>query len=142
MKKTLPGSLKELFQKAQKARKNSYSPYSGYSVGAAVRLESGEVFSGCNVENSSFGATVCAERVAIHSAVAENGKIEISEVMVLTDSPTPWPPCGICRQVIAEFAGSGPDAVKIYLVNLQEKMSSHTLKELLPLAFDPSHLRT
>src|SRR5690348_9517727 len=90
----------ELYEKAIQAQKHSYSPYSGCKVGAALRTRGGEIFSGCNVENSSYGATVCAERVAVQKAVSECGKIEIMEIMVVTDASPPWPPCGLCRQVM------------------------------------------
>jgi cytidine deaminase len=133
----LPGSLKELYKKAVHARKNAYSPYSGFSVGAAVRLESGEIFVGCNVENSSFGATVCAERVAIQSAIAHRGaKTRIAEVLVVTDAEPAWPPCGMCRQVIAEFGRHA----SIHAVNLKGEVRSTTLSQLLPEAFLPEHL--
>lgn len=138
---SLPTSILDLFESAQKAQKNSYSPYSQKKVGSAIRTLKGDIFSGCNVENSSYGATICAERVAIHSAVASYGPLQIKEILILTDTPDPWPPCGICRQVLAEFSGTDPSQIKIHLVNLQKKLSTHTLKELLPLAFDPSHLR-
>ena len=135
--KPLPGSLSELFVAAEKARKNSYSPYSGFKVGAAVRLTTGEIFGGCNVENSSFGGTVCAERVAIQSAIAAKGpSSRIAEILVVTDATPAWPPCGICRQVIAEF-GAG---AKVHAVNLNGALKSQSLKDLLPDAFLPGHL--
>lgn len=136
--KALPGSLKELFELAKRARERSYSPYSGFKVGAAVRLETGEVFGGCNVENSSFGGTVCAERVAVQKAVSEKGpNIRIAEVLVVTDATPAWPPCGLCRQVIAEFGAQA----HIHAVNLSGELRTTNLPALLPDAFLPAHLR-
>jgi cytidine deaminase len=128
--------LGELFLVATRARDNSYSPYSGHKVGAAIRLQDGKIFSGCNVENSSFGATICAERVAIQKAVSECGKISILEVMVVTDATPPWPPCGLCRQVIAEFGAEST----IYAANLSGDVKKMSFAELLPEAFTPQHL--
>jgi len=129
-------ALQGLFELAKIARKNSYSPYSKYKVGAAIRLKDGKVYSGCNVENSTYGATTCAEQVAILKAVSENGRIEILEVFVVTDSNPLAAPCGICRQVISEF---GPRA-KIHIANLKGKIVTRKLKDLLPMAFTPGHL--
>jgi cytidine deaminase len=136
MSVSIPKELQGLLDAALAARKNSYSPYSGAKVGAAVLVKSGRIFGGCNVENSTYGATVCAERVAVAKAVSELGKIEITDVMVVTEADPPWPPCGICRQVIGEF---GPKAV-IHMANLSGKLCSMKLEELLPLAFTPAHL--
>jgi cytidine deaminase len=137
-KKPLPGSLLELFQVALRARDRSYSPYSGFKVGAAIRLESGEVFNGCNVENSSFGGTVCAERTAILKAVSEKGPtIRIAEVLVVTDASPGWPPCGLCRQVIAEFGSKA----HIHATNLKGELKTTRMDELFPDAFLPEHLK-
>jgi cytidine deaminase len=126
-----------LAELAKKSRENSYSPYSKHKVGAAVRTRSGKVYGGCNVENSSYGGTVCAERVAIHKAVSEEGAISIDEVVVVTDATPPWPPCGMCRQVIAEFASN---ETRITTVNLQGESRTFAWQELLPMAFTPEHL--
>jgi cytidine deaminase len=128
--------IRELYKHALLGREKAYCPYSGYKVGAAIRTSSGQIFSGCNVENSSFGATVCAERVAIQKAVSEKGQLEILEVMVVTDSTPPWPPCGMCRQVIAEFGTN----VTIHIANLEGDFSSMSFGELFPKAFSPEHL--
>src|SRR5262249_16349756 len=85
--------LKTLHQLAIHARLQDHAPYSGFQVGAAIRLSNGEMFSGCNVENASYGGTVCAERVAIWKAVSEKKSIRIADVVVVTDSTSPWPPC-------------------------------------------------
>ncbi|MBU6374838.1 MAG: cytidine deaminase [Bdellovibrionales bacterium] len=132
----VPPKLKSLYELAKKSRKRSYSPYSGHQVGAAIRTSGGKLYGGCNVENSSYGATICAERVAIQKAISE-GPLRIAEVMVVTDSTPPWPPCGMCRQVIAEF---GPDAL-LYTANLKGQMESFQLSEIFSQAFTPAHLR-
>ena len=131
--------LEPLFKAAQTARNNSYSPYSGHKVGAAIKLKNGQIFSGCNVENSSYGATVCAERVAVQKAVSELGKIEIVEVLVLTDATPPWPPCGLCRQVLAEFGAS--EGIKLHSTNLSGAVESQPFSEIFPQAFTPAHLK-
>jgi cytidine deaminase len=134
---SLAKPLAELFETAKKTREHSYSPYSGAKVGAAIRLKNGKIFGGCNVENSSYGATICAERTAIQSAVASEGpKIEIVEIVVVTDANPPWPPCGLCRQVIAEF---GQNSI-IHSANLDSIQSTMSFRELYPLAFTPGHL--
>ena len=128
-----------LFKKACAARKKSYSPYSQFKVGAAIQLSNKKVFSGCNVENSSYGGTVCAERTAIFKAVSESGpKIVIEEVVVVTDASPAWPPCGLCRQVIAEFS---TPKTKIHAMNLKGECRTSSFEELLPQAFLPEHLK-
>ena len=129
--------IRALYESAARTRALSYSPYSGHKVGAAIRTRSGRVYGGCNVENSSFGATVCAERVAIQSAVAAEGRIEIEEILVITDATPPWPPCGMCRQVIAEFA---PGTVIVHAANLKGEIESKTLDRIFPEAFTPAHM--
>jgi cytidine deaminase len=131
-------SPQDLFQAAKTARDHSYSPYSGHKVGAAIRLKSGEIFAGCNVENSSYGATVCAERVAVQSAVGALGHIEIEEVLVLTDATPPWPPCGLCRQVLAEFVSK--KGIKLHACNLNGAIETTDFKDIFPQAFTPAHL--
>lgn len=129
--------MKKLFKAAEKTRGNAYSPYSKIKVGAALRTRKGLVFTGCNVENSSYGGTVCAERVAIFSAVAALGRFEIEEMVVVTDAHPPWPPCGMCRQVIAEFAV--PSTV-IHAMNPSGEIASQKFSELFPSAFTSDHL--
>jgi cytidine deaminase len=125
-------------KKAIQAMENSYSPYSNRQVGACIKLTNGKEYTGCNIENSSFGGTVCAERVAVWKAISEEGPTaRVAEVYVATEASPPWSPCGFCRQVINEFAA--PDCV-IHLVN---KKGEHlTLKhhELLPHGFNREHL--
>ncbi len=129
--------IKDLFKAALLAREKSHSPYSGIKVGSAILTKSGQTFSGCNVENSSFGATVCAERVAIQKAVSELGAMEIVEIMVVTDANPPWSPCGLCRQVMVEFGTE----IKVYCANVQGFFEEYPLTELLPHAFTPSNLK-
>ncbi len=133
-----PAPLKELYKSALLARENAYVPYSGFKVGAAIRTADGHVFSGCNVENSSYGGTNCAERVAIQKAVSERGPLSIVEIMIVTHADPAWPPCGMCRQVIAEFAGENP---VIYTANLNGIYQKFLFESLFPYAFTPEHLK-
>ncbi len=101
-----------MLEAAKSAMDNAYAPYSNFRVGAAILTEKGEVFSGCNVENASYGMTNCAERTAIFSAIAKSGpKLEVLAVAVVNDQDVPCSPCGACRQVIYEF---GPEATIIF----------------------------
>ncbi len=128
----------DLLRAALEAVRNSYAPYSGFRVSAAVRTGSGRVHTGVNVENSSLGLTVCAERVAIFKAVSE-GEREVEEVLVYAaDSDEPVPPCGACLQVIAEFARGDP---RIVMVSRTGKTVEARLSELLPRAFRGEGLR-
>lgn len=131
--KMLDAHLKrKLVAEAKNAREAAYAPYSGdFKVGAAVLTEDGEIFSGCNVENASFGATVCAERVAVFKAIAA-GKRHIKALAVIAESPEPIPPCGICRQVIAEF---GPKS-EIVMANIAGEIKTANLQDLLPSIFE------
>jgi cytidine deaminase len=125
----------ELVQRAKKVRKNAYAPYSKYKVGAALATKSGRIFEGCNVENASLGATICAERGAIMQMIAA-GEDEPVALAVVTQGKEPASPCGICRQVLAEFA---PD-LPIAMVGLGAKEGEHgkvmRLGELLPMQFE------
>lgn len=125
-----------LLRSAIEARLRAYAPYSGFRVGAAVLTRSGAVFSGCNVENSSYGATVCAERTALLQAYA-HGEREIVKIMVVTDTSPPTPPCGICRQVLMELA---PEA-DIVLANLGGERRRFRLDQLLPEAFHQGFMK-
>jgi len=127
----------ELLKKAIEAQKNAHAPYSHKHIGAAVLMDNGRVYNGCNVENASYGGTVCAERVAIFKAISEGAR-QIKEVLVVSSEPNPWPPCGFCRQVIAEFAT--PDT-KIHLSNPEGHSRTLRFIELFPEAFGPSHLQ-
>jgi cytidine deaminase len=121
----------KLERAARKVMKNAHAPYSNFHVGAAILLSNGKIFTGCNVENASYGMTNCAERTAIFSAVAEAGpKIEILAVAVTNDQGAPCSPCGACRQVIYEF---GPDAT-IFFRGTNGPKQAH-ITELLPEGF-------
>ena len=124
-------SFDELVARALAARAGTYSPYSNYAVGAAVQTSDGRVFTGANVENASYGLSVCAERAAILAAVNAGAK-ELSAVAVATSTTPPAAPCGVCRQTMAEFAD---DAMPIVLVNDRGERTETTLGELLPHAF-------
>ncbi len=125
----------ELIDMAKEARKNAYAPYSKFKVGAALLTKSGKVFTGCNVENSSFGASMCAERVAVFKAVSE-GEREFKAIAVVTDTDDPAMPCGMCRQVLSEFSMD----IKVYAANLDGKVKTTTLRDLLPYAFTKEDL--
>jgi cytidine deaminase len=131
-KAKVPVAIRErLLRSARKAMNNAYAPFSKFRVGSAILTSTGEIFSGCNVENSSYGMTNCAERTAIFSAVAKDGpKLEVVAVAVVNDHGVPCSPCGACRQVIYEF---GPNAVILYQGEKGEKQSLIT--ELLPEGF-------
>jgi len=120
-----------LLRSARKVMKNAYAPFSNFRVGAAVLTSKGQVFAGCNVENSSYGMTNCAERTAIFSAIAKDGpKLEIRAIAVVNDHGVPCSPCGACRQVIYEF---GPRALVFYQGAKGPKQSLIT--DLLPEGF-------
>lgn len=121
---------KELLEAALVARERAYAPYSKFLVGAAVRAASGKIYTGCNIENASYGLTVCAERNALFSAVGA-GEREFTALCVVGDTKTPISPCGACRQVMAEFK-----VKRIILANLKGDVKEYTLDELLPLSFD------
>lgn len=126
---------KELIAVAKKYREHSYSPYSKFKVGAAVITKAGNVYGGCNIENSSYPVTNCAERTAIFKAVSE-GECDISAIAVVGDTDGPCSPCGACRQVIAEFGIN-----RIIMANLKGDVKVVTLEELLPFAFTPEDLQ-
>ena len=121
---------------AREARENAYAPYSQFKVGAAVRSRSGTVHVGCNVENVAYPEGTCAEAGAIAAMVAA-GETEIIEVAVIADSPAPVPPCGGCRQKIAEFAGQD---VRVTLCTTDGKQKVMTVAELLPGVFSAAHM--
>ncbi len=131
-KKPMPANVPaKLLRSAKRVMKNAHAPYSKFRVGAAILLSNGRIFSGCNVENASYGMTNCAERTAIFSAVAELGpKIEIRAVSVVNDQGVACSPCGACRQVIYEF---GPDAT-IFFQGSKGPKQAH-ITELLPEGF-------
>src|SRR5450432_4071326 len=121
--------LTSLIEKARAAREQAYAPYSRFAVGAALRTKSGRVFVGCNVENLSFGLTICAERVAVGAAVAA-GEREFEALAVVADSREPVTPCGACRQVLAEFSSTLP----VCSANLEGAVYESCIADLLPRA--------
>jgi cytidine deaminase len=127
----------DLVAAAKRAAMQAYCPYSGFPVGAAVLTDRGEIFAGCNVENASYGLTICAERNAIFQAVARGeGPLVILALVVYTPTSEPTAPCGACRQVINEF---GPDAEVLAACD-GPTVLSRLLGELLPQAFGPTNL--
>jgi cytidine deaminase len=124
-----------LITAAKQARENAHAPYSNFRVGAALRSSAGRIFGGCNVENATYGLTVCAERVAIFKAVSE-GERGFSSIAVVTDTDTLTPPCGACRQLIWEFCGDVP----VTMANLSGKRETIQMKDLFPKPFDQSNL--
>lgn len=127
---------KDIIREAIKAREKAYVPYSKFKVGAAVIMENGKIYSGCNIENASYGATNCAERTAIFKAVSE-GLRKLKVIALVGDIRTYTYPCGICRQVIAEFADVD---TKIILIKNEEDYIVKTLEEILPEAFTSKDL--
>ena len=125
----------KLVAAAKAVRENAHAPYSNFRVGAALRAKSGRVYTGCNVENSTYGLTVCAERVAIFKAISE-GERGFDAIAVVADTDTLTPPCGACRQLIWEFCGD----VDIILANLKGQTEVVRTKAIFPRPFDSSFL--
>ena len=125
-----------LLDAARAVRENAYAPYSGFKVGAALRSARGQVHVGCNAENAAYPEGTCAEAGAIAAMVAA-GEREIAEIAVVADCPDPVPPCGGCRQKIAEFAGPGAVVIMATVAGAEKRM---TVGELLPGAFRKVHM--
>lgn len=121
---------------ANEARHNAWCPYSNFPVGAALRATDGRIFGGCNVENASYPAGTCAERVALGTAVAAGAR-EFTTVVITSGAVEPTPPCGICRQALAEFA----PALNIIAISPDGRMRSWSLADLLPSPFSPASLQ-
>jgi cytidine deaminase len=124
-----------LLAAARAARENAHAPYSNFRVGAALRAKSGQIYTGCNVENSTYGLTICAERVAIFKGISE-GERGFDAIAVVTDTDQLTPPCGACRQIIWEFCGDVP----VILGNLKGNTETHQMSSLFPRPFDSSFL--
>ena len=122
---------KNLILEAKKAIKSAYAPYSNFEVGAALLSRDGKVFTGANLENSSFGITVCAERVALYKALS-SGEKDFIKIAIVASAEKPITPCGLCRQALFEFS---PD-LKVICSNMKGKVRKYTLKQLLPHPFN------
>ncbi len=124
-----------LIKTATEARENAHARFSNFKVGAALRTAQGKIYGGCNVENATYGLTVCAERVAIFKAISE-GERWFDAIAVVTDTDTLTPPCGACRQLIWEFCGNVP----VVMANLNGKIETFEMRDLFPKPFDASNL--
>jgi len=128
-------SSDQLVQAAAAARERAHVPFSGFKVGAAVEDSDGRIYTGCNVENATYGLTVCAERVAVFKAISE-GAAKLVRVAVVTDASKLTPPCGACRQILWEFCGNIP----VVMANLSGGLESITMEQIFPRPFDASFL--
>jgi cytidine deaminase len=131
----LSGS-ERLVSAARQAREHAQARYSGFKVGAALELSDGTIVTGCNIENATYGLTLCAERVALVKALSE-GHTSFSRIAVVADTDAPTPPCGPCRQLLWEYCGD----IEVLMANLAAVTATHRLGELLPLPFDDRLLR-
>jgi cytidine deaminase len=128
-------NFQALIRAAKQAKRKAYAPYSSFRVGAAIRTKKGRVYTGCNIENSSYGLAICAERTAIFKAISE-GEKEFTAIAVASDDPDFCPPCGACRQVLMDLAPS----LDFVMINKKGQEKVVTLKELFPYPFGPEHL--
>ncbi len=127
--------MNSLIEAALHVRERAHAPFSNFKVGAALLGEDGQIYAGCNVENATYGLTVCAERVAVFKAVSEGAR-KFRRIVVAADTNVLTPPCGACRQILWEFCGD----IEVILTNLQGKTESLRLKDLFPRPFDASFL--
>jgi len=125
-----------LIAAARDARDRAHAPFSHFKVGAALETDDGRIVTGCNIENASYGLTICAERVAVFKALSE-GHRAFTRLVVVADTNEPTPMCGACRQIVWEFAGD----IEVILANLQEEKGRHRMRDLLPLPFDARLLK-
>ena len=130
-----PEQQAQMLSAARAAFNNAHAPYSTFRVGSAILTERGTLYSGCNVENASYGLTICAERVAVFKAISE-GVRKFKRIAVAADTDVLTPPCGACRQILWEFCGD----IEIIMVNPRGKTETVRLKELFPRPFDASFL--
>lgn len=126
----------ELISKAKSIREQAYVPYSKFKVGAALLTQSGKIYTGCNIENAAYPVSCCAERVAIFKAISA-GEKDFTEMAVVADTDRPVPPCGSCRQVMSEFF---KPTMSVHLTNLNSKVKTFQVQELLPFSFEPEDL--
>jgi len=127
--------MDHLVEAARNVRERAHAPFSGFKVGAAIEDEHGRVFTGCNVENATYGLSVCAERSAVLKAISEGGG-RLKRIAVVADSEVLTPPCGACRQILWEFCGDS----ELILANLSGKQETLSLKQIFPRPFDASFL--
>jgi len=127
----LPVSELDLIAAARRAREHAHARFSNFKVGAALEAADGTIITGCNVENATYGLTICAERVAVFKAISE-GHRAFTRIAIVADTADPTPPCGACRQILWEFGGD----LRVLLANLEEPKGSFQLKDLLPMPFD------
>lgn len=120
-----------LIDAARRAREHAHASFSGFKVGAALETEDGQIVTGCNIENATYGLTVCAERVAMFKALSE-GHTRFKRIAVVADTHAPTPPCGACRQILWEFGGD----LEVVLANLAMPKGNYRLQDLLPMPFD------
>lgn len=124
-----------LIDAARQARERAHAPFSEFTVGAAVEDETGRIFTGCNIENATYGLTLCAERLAVFKAISEGGA-KLKRIAVVADTDALTPPCGACRQILWEFCGDA----ELILANLSGKQETLSMKEIFPRPFDASFL--
>jgi cytidine deaminase len=127
----------DLIAAARQAREHAHAAYSNFKVGAALETADGSIITGCNIENATYGLTICAERVAMFKALSE-GHRAFTRIAIVADTGSPTPPCGACRQILWEFGGD----LEITLANLSAVTGLHKMSELLPMPFDARFLRT
>lgn len=127
----MPSGQDALLEAARAARLHAFAPFSGFKVGAALETAGGRVITGCNVENATYGLTICAERVAMVKAISD-GERQFARVAVVADTEAPTPPCGACRQILWEFGGD----LEVILGNLADEKGRFRLRDLLPHPFD------
>jgi len=126
----------DLIAAARNARLNAHAGFSHFKVGAALETADGTSIAGCNIENATYGLTICAERVAMFKALSE-GHREFSRIVVVAETEAPTPPCGACRQILWEFGGD----MEVILANLKKETGRHRLSDLLPIPFDARLLK-
>jgi cytidine deaminase len=129
-------SASKLVAAARRARRHARADYSSFKVGAALEARDGTIITGCNIENATYGLTVCAERVAMFKALSE-GYRKFRRIAIVADTEAPTPPCGACRQILWEFGGD----LEVILANLRREAGRHQLRDLLPLPFDSRLLK-
>jgi len=136
IEQTMKKEYRELADAAQNAKSNAYAPFSKFAVGAALLAADDRIFTGCNIENSSFGLTICAERVAIFNAISQ-GVSQFKAIAIVSDDPGFTPPCGACRQVLSDLAGN----IDFVMMNASRRFKIMKLSSLLPYAFTGINLK-